>query len=145
MDGLIVKLVETEAELEGAIGVRMRVFVVEQQIPPEEELDQADAAATHAIALHQGKVIGTGRLVYLADSTVKIGRMAVDQPFRRRGVGGLILEYLENEARSQGLGRCVLHAQEYVKGFYASHGYQEHGEVFLEANIPHVEMRKELQ
>jgi predicted GNAT family N-acyltransferase len=38
----------------------------------------------------------------------------------------------------------VLHAQEYVKSFYASHGYVEHGEVFLEVNIPHIEMRKEL-
>ena len=40
MDDVVVKLVETEAELEGAINVRMRVFVVEQQIPPEEELDE---------------------------------------------------------------------------------------------------------
>jgi predicted GNAT family N-acyltransferase len=144
MDGLIVKLVETEEELAGAIGVRMRVFVAEQQIPPEEELDQADATATHAIALYRGRVIGAGRLVLLEDSTAQIGRMAVDQPYRRQGVGGRLLEYLEGEARAQGLQRCMLHAQEYVKGFYASHGYREHGEVFLEVDIPHVEMRKEL-
>jgi predicted GNAT family N-acyltransferase len=144
VDGLIVKLVENEDELAGAVSVRMRVFVVEQQIPAEEELDDADATATHAIALHQGQVVGTGRLIYREDSTAQIGRMAVDQPFRRQGIGGRILDFLEEEARSQGIHRCILHAQEYVKNFYAAHGYQEHGEIFLEVDIPHVEMHKDL-
>ena len=144
MDGLEVKLVVTESELEQAIAVRFRVFVTEQSIPPEEELDAADATATHAIALFQGKVVGTGRLVLNDSSQAHIGRMAVDAAWRRKGVGARILEFLEQSARSQGLKRCVLHAQEYVKSFYAAHGYQEHGEPFLEVGIPHVEMRKEL-
>lgn len=144
MDGLEVKLVETEAELEGAIGVRMRVFVVEQAIPAEEELDQEDAAATHVLARYRGQVIGAGRLVLGEDLTAHIGRMAVDQPWRSQGVGGRILRYLEAEARNQGMVRSSLHAQEYVKGFYAAHGYREHGDIFLEVDIPHIEMRKEL-
>ncbi len=144
LEGVEVKLVETEAELEGAIGVRMRVFVVEQAIPAEEELDQADASATHVLARCQGQVIGTGRLVLDENLTARIGRMAVDQPWRGRGVGGRILQYLEAEARIQGMVRASLHAQEYVKSFYAAHGYREHGEVFLEVDIPHIEMRKEL-
>jgi predicted GNAT family N-acyltransferase len=144
VETLTVKLVENEDELAGAVSVRMRVFVVEQQIPAEEELDGADATATHAIALHQGQVVGTGRLIYREDSTAQIGRMAVDQPFRRQGTGGRILDFLEEEARSQGIRRCILHAQEYVKNFYAAHGYQEHGDVFLEVDIPHIEMHKDL-
>lgn len=144
MDGLIVKLVENEDEMAGAVSVRMRIFVVEQQIPAEEELDEEDATATHAVAIHQEQVVGTGRLIYRGESTAQIGRMAVDQQFRRQGVGGLILQCLEEEARSQGIGQCILHAQEYVKSFYAGHGYQERGDVFLEANIRHVEMYKEL-
>jgi predicted GNAT family N-acyltransferase len=139
-----VKLAENEEELEGAIAVRMRVFVAEQSIPPEEELDEADATATHAVALYQGQVVGTGRLVRRDDTTAQIGRMAVDQPFRRRGIGGRILERLEEEARNQGMSHCVLHAQQYVKIFYAAYGYEEHGDVFLEVNIPHIEMRKDL-
>ena len=144
MDGAVVKLVETESELEGAIEVRFRVFVSEQSVPPEEELDEADATATHAIALYQDQVVGTGRLVSREDGVGQVGRMAVDQPWRRHGIGGRILLFLEETARSQGMRRCVLHAQEYVKGFYAAHGYQEYGDTFLEVNIPHVEMRKEL-
>jgi predicted GNAT family N-acyltransferase len=130
--------------MEAAIGVRFRVFVSEQAVPPEEELDEADATATHAIALSGVETIGTGRLLHQDDTTAVIGRMAVDLEFRRKGVGGQILLFLEEEARSQGYRNSVLHAQEYVKSFYASHGYVEHGEVFLEVNIPHIEMRKEL-
>ena len=144
MEGVTVKLVETEGELEGAIDVRMQVFVAEQSVPVEEELDEADATATHAVALHQGQVIGTGRLVVRDEATAQIGRMAVRQPWRRHGVGGLILQSLEEEARAQGLALAVLHAQEYVKSFYAGHGYAEHGETFLEVGIPHIEMRKQL-
>ena len=143
-DSLTVKLVDNEAELEAAIAVRFRVFVDEQSIPPEEELDESDATAIHAIALSQGKVVGTGRLVRRDDGSALIGRMAVDAQWRRKGVGGEILEFLEESARNQGLTHAVLHAQEYVKSFYAAHGYQQHGDTFLEVGIPHVEMRKNL-
>lgn len=144
MEEIIVKFVETEAELEGAVNVRMRVFVVEQQIPAEEELDDDDAAATHAIALIGGKVVATGRVIYPDEGVAQIGRMAVDLEYRRRGIGGRILGLLEEEARSRGANRCLLHAQEYVKPFYAGAGYLEHGNPFLEVDIPHIEMRKEL-
>ena len=143
-DRLTVKLVDSEAELEAAIAVRFRVFVDEQSIPPEEELDEADATATHAVAIYQGKVVGTGRVVWQDDGSALIGRMAVDAQWRRKGIGGQILNFLEEQARSQGLSLSVLHAQEYVKSFYAAHGYQQHGDTFLEVDIPHVEMRKNL-
>ncbi len=143
-DGLTIKLVDSEADMEAAVAVRFRVFVDEQSIPPEEELDEADATATHAIAVCQGKVVGTGRLVWRDDGSALIGRMAVDAQWRRKGVGGEILKFLEDSARKQGLTRSVLHAQEYVKSFYAAHGYQQHGDTFLEVDIPHVEMRKDL-
>ena len=139
-----VKLVETEAEMEAALAVRIRVFVAEQSVPAEEELDDEDATATHAIAQHKGLVIGTGRLLIRAEGVCQIGRMAVDQPWRRRGVGGQLLLHLEQEARAQGMSQATLHAQVYVKSFYAAHGYLEHGEEFLEAGILHIEMRKEI-
>ena len=144
METTEIKQVETESELEEAIAVRFRVFVGEQSIPPEEELDEADATATHAIALCQEKVVGTGRLVVVDDAEAQIGRMAVDPAWRRRGIGSQILEFLEQSARALGMNRCVLHAQEYVKSFYAAHGYREHGDIFLEVDIPHIEMRKKL-
>jgi predicted GNAT family N-acyltransferase len=144
LDSVVVKLVETESDMEEAIAVRFRVFVSEQSIPPEEELDEADATATHAMALYQGRVVGTGRMMVREDGHAQIGRMAVDAAWRRKGIGDKILRFLEESARAQGMKHSLLHAQEYVKSFYAARGYLEHGDTFLEVDIPHVEMRKEL-
>ena len=144
MDSVVVKLVESEPELDSAMQVRFRVFVSEQGVPPEEELDEEDAAAIHAIALVGGQVVATARLLFQDGEAARIGRMAVEMDWRRLGIGGQILAFLEETALAEGAQRVTLHAQEYVKAFYASHGYREHGTTFLEANIPHVEMRKEL-
>ena len=147
---LVVKLVETVEEREAAFAIRLRVFVDEQRVPVEEELDHDDELATHVIAYLRGTPVGTGRVVYgpshdASDRRVaRIGRMAVEGPCRRRGVGGRILRSLEDEARRQGLNLAVLHAQTYVKGFYASHGYVEDGDPFLEVGIEHVQMKKPL-
>ena len=143
MSNITVKLVETEEDMEAAVGIRFRVFVDEQAVPPEIELDEYDAQATHAIAVEDGDAMGTGRM-FLEDGAARIGRMAVDSAHRRRGVGGLILRFLEDEAKIQGATEIVLHAQDYVKAFYAAHGYTEHGGTFMEAGILHVEMRKGL-
>jgi len=149
VEELTIKLVETEAEMEGAIGVRFRVFVAEQQVPIEEELDEVDASATHAIAIantpgHEGQVVATGRVFYRdEDSAARIGRMAVDVDWRRKGIGSRILTFLEEEAASQGVSTYILNAQLYVKDFYAAHGYVERGDTFLEADIVHILMRKE--
>jgi predicted GNAT family N-acyltransferase len=144
---ITVKLVETAADLEGAIAVRMRVFVGEQGIPADVEVDDADTApdTVHAVALRDGVVIGTGRLLPdVDDRGPHIGRMAVEQQWRRYGVGGQVLDFLEAHARSLGFAQITLHAQEYVKSFYAAHGYREVGEMFLEVDIPHREMVKDL-
>ena len=144
MEDLTIKLVENEAEMEEALGVRFRVFVSEQNVPMDEELDEIDATATHAIAVHNGQVIATGRVFYRdEDSAARIGRMAVDTSWRRHGVGRRLLTFLEQEATKRGVSTYILNAQVYVKDFYAANGYQERGEEFLEAGIVHVLMRKE--
>ncbi len=144
MEGLVVKLVESEDERRAAYAVRVRVFVHEQGVPYEEELDEEDETATHAIAILDGKGVGTGRLVRDGVREARIGRMAVDMEWCGRGVGGRILDVLEEAARALGMAEAVLHAQTYVQGFYASHGYAEEGNVFLEVGIEHVRMRKRL-
>ena len=144
MEDLTIKLVDTETEMEGALGVRFRVFVSEQQVPMEEELDEIDASATHAIAIHNGQVIATGRVFYRdEDSAARIGRMAVDSDWRRHGIGGRLLKFLEQEATKQGVTTYILNAQVYVKDFYAANGYEERGEEFLEADIVHILMLKQ--
>lgn len=144
MENLVVKLVETQREHQAALIVRVRVFVQEQKIPVEEELDEDDLSATHAIALVNGAVVGTGRVLYSDSGDARIGRMAVDEAWRRKGIGSHILTVLEETARQRGIEEAILHAQTYVKSFYASHGYVEEGKVFLEVGIEHVQMRKRL-
>ena len=137
MEDLTIKIVETEDEMEGAMGVRFRVFVGEQKVPMEEELDETDASATHVIVVlnragQEGEVIATGRVFYRdEDTAARIGRMAVDIEYRRQGIGGRLLQFLEEESASQGVTTYILNAQVYVKDFYAAHGYIERGEEFL--------------
>ena len=160
MEDLVVKLVETEEELRAAHAVRMRVFVQEQGVPEEEEVDEYDelpwvsgvpgAEATHVVAMVGGVTVGAGRVVCpvtpaaAEQAEARIGRMAVDWAWRRRGIGSGVLEKLEEVAGLRGADQAVLHAQTYVKSFYAAHGYVEEGRVFLEAGIEHVQMRKRL-
>ena len=144
---ITVKLIETPAELEGAFSLRIRVFVGEQGVPADIEVDEADTdpGTVHAVAVHNGAIIGTGRLLPDVDGKgPHIGRMAVEQDRRRAGVGGLVLNFLEDQGRARGFRQITLHAQEYVKSFYAGHGYREVGDVFEEAGIPHREMVKDL-
>ena len=144
MGSVAMRLVESADDFENALAVRLRVFVQEQSVPIEEEVDDQDNEAVHAIAELMGVIVATGRLILQQFPIVYIGRMAVDIDHRRHGIGGKLLIFLENHARDLGGGKVILHAQEYVKSFYVSHGYEEQGEVFMEANIPHVLMSKDL-
>ena len=141
---LHIKGVESDLEMEGARDLRNRVFVGEQAVPPELEMDEFDLTAFHAVALQDGTVVATGRLIMDTPADARIGRMAVEQDLRRRGIGAKVLAFLEDQARSQGVTRVTLHAQSYVKQFYADHGYQEEGGPFMEAGILHVQMFKTL-
>jgi predicted GNAT family N-acyltransferase len=120
--------------------IRMTVFVVEQRVPAEIEMDDNDAASVHALAYAQGRAVGTGRL--LPDG--HIGRMAVLKESRSLGIGGAILEHLVQEARRRGMREVVLSAQTHALGFYRKHGFQELGDVYEEAGIAHQDMRRGL-
>ncbi|MCI0440463.1 MAG: GNAT family N-acetyltransferase [Chloroflexi bacterium] len=139
-----VKQVETPAEWEAVKELRVRVFVHEQGCPLDEEFDEYDAAAIHAVALFDGRVVGTGRVYRNGAGETQIGRMAVEKSLRRGGVGGKLLSFLEEQARLMGVREVMLHAQTYVQSFYARHGYVAQGKPFDEAGIQHVRMAKRL-
>lgn len=130
----------TAQDMPAAFALRHEVFVVGQGVPPELELDELDAVSDHAVCVRDGVVVGTGRL--LPDGT--IGRMAVAEAVRGQGVGAEVLACLEDRARARGHRTVELHAQLHAAGFYDKAGYTPYGEVYLEAGIEHVSMRKEL-
>jgi predicted GNAT family N-acyltransferase len=121
--------------------LRHEVFVLGQEVPEELERDELDAVSDHAVAIVDGTVVGTGRL--LPSGT--IGRMAVASSLRGQGIGAAVLAVLEERARERGLAAVELHAQVHALGFYARYGYVPFTDVYLEAGIEHRSMRKELQ
>jgi predicted GNAT family N-acyltransferase len=135
---------DTEELRSKAFALRHAVFVVEQRVPEALERDDQDAEAFHVVAMLGDRCVGTGRLVRQGGGVGRVGRMAVAGTFRRRGLGDLVLGALEARARAEGLREIELHAQCYVERFYAKHGYARVGEVFEEAGIDHVVMRKTL-
>ncbi|ATB26679.1 GNAT family N-acetyltransferase [Melittangium boletus] len=141
--------IRTEAELFQSLAIREVVFIEEQHVPEGIERDDEDAKAYHVLAFQGGHAIGTGRLVMLPEPPpgetgrwAQIGRMAVLKAHRKARVGARLLEALEQEARDRRVDGVVLHSQLYALEFYKKMGYAPVGEVFDEAGIDHLEMRK---
>jgi len=133
-----VRLVDWSARADRLREIRRVVFVEEQRVPAELELDGLDPECAHVLAEDaRGEAIGTGRL--LQDG--RIGRMAVLATWRNRGIGTRLLHALMEAARAQGLHEVHLHAQQNARAFYERHGFMIEGEPYLEAGIPHIDMR----
>jgi len=136
-----IELLPWEEAREQASRIRFRVFVEEQGVPREIELDELDARCLHAVAFDgKGVPVGTGRL--LPDG--HIGRMAVLEQRRRQGVGSALLNRLIEAARERGDREILLSAQVHAVDFYRRHGFETVGEVYQEAGIPHRSMRLRL-
>src|ERR1700683_4409674 len=136
--------IETAEQMRQAHAIRRRVFIEEQSVPEEIELDADDAHAFHALAILDGVAIGCGRMLEHGGSEVKIGRMAVLPEFRKTGVGAHILRFLTESARTRGFRKAILHAQLTAEGFYLNEGFSPVGGVFDEAGIAHRKMEREL-
>jgi predicted GNAT family N-acyltransferase len=128
-------------DLEALRAVREQVFVVEQQVPIEDEWDALDARSRHVIARDTTeRPIGTGRLT----PDHAIGRMAVLAEWRGRGVGEAILKALLDQARALGYAAIETHAQTHAIRFYEKFGFEAYGDEFIECAIAHRMMRIEL-
>jgi predicted GNAT family N-acyltransferase len=132
------------ARMQQAIALRLEVFVDEQRVPPEEEIDEhdrSDPRAVHAVVYDDDRVIAAGRFYERDAQTVQIGRMAVRSGARGRGAGRTLLHALMEEARRRGYARASLSAQLHARPFYAKSGFAAFGPVFDDAGIPHQEMQ----
>lgn len=135
-----VKIVNYSGYSEQINRIRCDVFVKEQGVPLELEIDGLDAGAVHALVFDGDTPVGTGRL--LEDG--HIGRVAVQKSHRGRGVGICIIEGLLDAARAGNLSGVWLGAQCHAKGFYRQLGFSEFGDIFLDAGIDHIKMKKSL-
>ncbi|WP_018657240.1 GNAT family N-acetyltransferase [Actinomadura flavalba] len=135
--------IATDTDRAAALAIRMRVFVTEQGVPPEIELDADDAAARHFLARLDGRPVGTARLLD-RDGTGVLGRLAVLPETRGTGLGAALVRAVEAQARAESLTAVRLHAQTSARGFYERLGYTAYGPEDEEAGIPHVWMHRRL-
>jgi predicted GNAT family N-acyltransferase len=138
-----VRRVDGPVEMDAAIELRHEVFCVEQGVPAHDELDGRDADGVHLVAVCDGELLGTCR-VLLIGPTAQFSRLAVRSSARRCGIATALLEAADVETRAAGGRRLVLHAQTYARALYDAAGYVPRGRVFMEAGIEHIAMEKRL-
>lgn len=136
---LTCKKVETAHELKEAYAVRKRVFIDEQDVPKHIERDEFDDTALHVICKVDEFVTATGRILLFGEEAI-VGRVAVLKPWRGKGIGREIMEFIIDIAKSNGVKTLSANVQSDVQMFYEKLGFKPVGEFFLEAGIEHIKM-----
>ncbi|MFP3510484.1 GNAT family N-acetyltransferase [Peribacillus sp. SIMBA_075] len=140
------KRITTENDLKIAFHIRKEVFVEEQGFQLESEFDEFDtlnALSEHILVYYNEKPVGTGRL-RVVDGLGKLERICILEPYRKFGLGKIIIKTLEEIAKEMELSLVKLHGQTQAEGFYKKLGYQTSSDVFMEDGGPHLLMKKEL-
>ncbi|MFS0882780.1 GNAT family N-acetyltransferase [Bacillus sp. 7586-K] len=138
-----VQQVTTKEQLEDAFKVRQEVFVNEQKVPVEEEIDQFEDEAIHIVLYDERTPVGAARLRIL-DGIGKLERICVLSSCRGKGAGKQLVDKLEEIASSEGVKKFKLNAQTHAIPFYERLGYKTISDIFMDAGIPHVTMIKEV-
>ena len=142
-----IKIGNDAAIREQAYAVRRKVFIEEQHVPEELEMDGYDieASTCHLLVSDQtGCVIATARFRPYGDGLLKVERVAVLADRRGRGIGRQMMLAVEGEALAYGCRELMLSAQLHAQHFYEHLGYEAQGAVYQEAGMEHVDMVKRL-
>lgn len=141
-DDINIRIVDWHTDKDKLSSIRRLVFIEEQNVPEELEWDEDDTTATHFLVTCNDEgiehdVIATARL----KPDGQIGRMAVLAKYRNHGIGSKLLRFVLQTAARLNHKNIYLHAQTSAVHFYEKHGFESHGKVFYEADIPHLTMR----
>ena len=143
----MIKILKSKEELTLGFALRIEVFVKEQKVPIELELDDKDHSdnTVHIGYFHEDNLIGVARLIDMDKDVIHIGRVVIDKEYRGQGIGRELIIGCENIAQ-QILKRKIiieLSAQIQAENFYKSLGYNRvNDKIYLDAGIEHVDMRK---
>ena len=145
----MIKILETKEELNLGFALRIKVFVEEQKVPIELELDEKDNSenTVHVGFFDNNKLIGVARLIDLDKDVIHIGRVVIDKEYRGQGIGRELIIGCENIAQQILKKKIIieLSAQIQAENFYKSLGYNRvNNKIYLDAGIEHVDMRKEI-
>ena len=139
-----IKIVSEQEELNQVFSVRTKVFVDEQNVPEEEEIDHLEEESTHFLVTDdEGKPAGAGRF-RVVDSYGKVERICILPEFRSKGVGKDLMNAIEQYALSKQIEILKLNAQNQAIPFYEKLGYSVISDEFLDAGIPHHTMKKHI-
>ncbi|WP_077623026.1 GNAT family N-acetyltransferase [Sediminibacillus massiliensis] len=138
-----IKTTETDQELKEAYNVRNIVFVEEQKVPAELEIDDLEDESIHFVGYEDGGPVAASRLRFV-DEYGKLERICVLKDYRGRSLGSNIIQEMEAVIKSKGYQKAKLNAQTRAVKFYESLGYRTVSGEFMDAGIPHVTMTKNL-
>ncbi|QKY68630.1 GNAT family N-acetyltransferase [Lentibacillus sp. CBA3610] len=141
---MMIKKVETPKEKEEAVGVRTTVFVDEQNVPPDIEIDAFDDQAIHLIGYENDLPIAASRIRFV-DHYGKLERICVLKELRGKSRGSEMIKAMENIIKNAGYSLAKLNAQTHAINFYQRLGYSVVSDEFMDAGIPHVTMNKQLE
>ena len=139
----MIRIARSQEDILKVMVVRGIVFIEEQGVDWEGEIDEFEDESTHFLGECKGQPVAAGRLRFLPDGRAKLERIAVRPAWRGRGYARRMVEHLLDEARRQGAQRLTLHAQVYLEDFYGSFGFQRQGGIFQECEIDHILMTRE--
>ena len=144
MNKLRIEIVKYTEKIKSIQAIRTKVFQEEQKVAAELEFDGLDETATHLLAYLESQPVGTARIRKINQQTAKIERLAVLPKARRKGIGKQLMEKALEIIARQKYQVVIVHAQEYIKPLYQQLGFEQIGNTFEEANIPHVKMMKKI-
>lgn len=142
-----IQTVTSEQDMADALSVRKLVFIEEQEVPADLEIDEHDQAGSdtiHFVAYKADTPVGASRLRPYAPGIGKVERVAVNKSERGTGLGRQIMLVIEETAQKKGFHTLKLNAQTHAQRFYEKLGYEPHGDVFDEAGIAHIAMVKSI-
>lgn len=134
-------------EREQAYKIRRKVFIEEQHVPEELEMDEydQDVNTQHVLLVnHAGQAVGTARFRPAGTGILKVERVAILSEQRGQGGGMMLMNTIEQQAKQSGYHCMKLSAQVHAQKFYEQLGYSTYGDVYLEAGIKHIDMLKKI-
>lgn len=138
--------VQTQDEIDACMAIRSAVFIDEQQVPAELEIDGEDENAMHYLALQGETPVATARIRFKEEGAIgKIERMAVLASHRGLKIGQGLMTFMLDDLEQQSIGQAILEAQTHAQRFYENLGFEAEGEEFEDAGMPHITMRKSLR
>ena len=146
----MIKILESEKDRSLGFNLRTEVFVNEQNVPIELELDEKDNSeyTIHIGYFNGDELIGVARLIDMDKEVIHIGRVAIDKNHRGKGIGNRLILGCEDIAKNV-LNKdftIELGAQFYAENFYKKLGYNRiNNNVYIDAGIKHIDMKKTIK